>query len=246
MRDREWAVEISLVLLSRPREVEPQRLALDRRGQLDLQVALAGLEHILGGHLAVGQFAEARAGAPLGVIQHRRERLLEQVRLDALVQLTQPPCTHASGGELRAQVGPALIGLAHLPGQLRDSVVVEDPRLDHHALVGQRAAVSGHRARSRAAHVGVVGPVGSECDQLAGDEHGRDHGDVGQVSAASIRVVEDPDAVRRLLLIQDRPHRRGHRPEVDRDVLRLHDHFTARLEQRRRGVAPLLDVGRVS
>ena len=63
--------------------------------------------------------------------------------------------------------------------------------------------------------------------------------------AAAERVVEDPRRARGVILGKHRLHGRGHRAEVNRDVLRLHDHLAGGIEQRGRGVAALLDVRRV-
>ena len=48
-----------------------------------------------------------------------------------------------------------------------------------------------------------------------------------------------------MLLVEDRADRGGHRPEVHRDVLGLHDHLAMGVEQGGRRVASLLDVRRV-
>ena len=61
----------------------------------------------------------------------------------------------------------------------------------------------------------------------------------------AIRIVEDPAAPRCLLALTDRGDRRGHRPEMHGDVLGLRHHLAAGVEERARGVAALLDVGRV-
>ena len=76
-------------------------------------------------------------------------------------------------------------------------------------------------------------------------KQGRDQGDVGQVGAAAVGVVEDPEVARPLLDAEHRRDRVGHRAEVDRDVLRLHHQLAGGVEQRRRAVVALLDVGRV-
>ena len=61
----------------------------------------------------------------------------------------------------------------------------------------------------------------------------------------AVRVVEHPCAVGRVRLVAHRGDRGRHRAEVHGDVLGLHHHLPGRVEQRRRGVAALLDVGRV-
>ena len=58
----------------------------------------------------------------------------------------------------------------------------------------------------------------------------------------SLRIQLRPGAC---VALAHRRDRGGHRAEVHRDVLGLHDHLAARVEQRARGVAALLDVRRV-
>ena len=160
------------------------------------------------------------------------------VEPDAVDELVQAGRAGAVGGQLGAEVGAPLVGLAHLRGELLDRGVVEHARLDHDALLVQRLGVGGHRAGDRPADVGVVGAAGGEAEQLVAGEHGRDHGDVGQVGAARVGVVEDPGATGLVVLVEHGGDRGGHRAEVDGDVLGLHDHLAARRRTarwRRRG-----------
>ena len=96
-----------------------------------------------------------------------------------------------------------------------------------------------HAARLHSADVGVVRAGGREAELRAGDER-----DVRQVRAAGEGVVEDPGLSRLRVVLGDGRDRVGHRAEVHRDVLGLRDHAPALVEDRRRAVAPLLDVGR--
>ncbi len=150
------------------------------------------------------------------------------------------------GRELGAQVGAALLRLAHLAREPLDRLLVELLGLDHHALLVERLGVGGHRAGRRAADVGVVGAVGGEADQLLAGEGGRDDRDVGQVGAARVGVVEHPAHPGLVVLVRHRRDRGGHRAQVDRDVLGLHHEVAGGVEQRAGGVAALLDVGRVA
>ena len=67
----------------------------------------------------------------------------------------------------------------------------------------------------------------------------------GEVGPALERVVED-DLLARLGPVAEGvdggPHRRGHRPQVDRDVLGLHEQVAVGGEQRGRAVSPLQDA----
>ena len=68
------------------------------------------------------------ARAALGVVEDLAERRHQLLRPDAFVQLEQPAPADPAGGQLGAQVGPALLGLAHLAGELGDRLVVEHAR----------------------------------------------------------------------------------------------------------------------
>ena len=224
-------------------EVQRERVGRDGRGEAQLEVALARLEQVGRGARAVGQRVEAGTGAALGVVQHGGGGLAQALDAEAPGELAEAVDAGPVGGELRPQVGAALVGLAHPPAELGDRRGVEHPRGDDHALLVQRRRVGRHRARHPRADVGVVGARGREAQQLAGvGERGRHDRDVGQVRAACVGVVEDPAHVRRVLLAEHGGDRRGHRAEVHGDVLGLHDHLAGGVEEGGRAVAALLDV----
>ena len=81
-------------------------------------------------------------------------------------------------------------------------------------------------------------------------EHGvaardpRDEGDVREVRAARVRVVDHVELTGLRVARQDGGDRLGHRAEVHGDVLGLDDHPALLVEERGRAVPPLLDVGR--
>jgi hypothetical protein len=75
--------------------------------------------------------------------------------------------------------------------------------------------------------------------------HRAHHREVGQVRAAAERVVEQRDIALTQLseLVQGGAHAHRHGPEVDGHVIAQGDRDAARVEQRARIVASLLDVG---
>ena len=127
----------------------------------------------------------------------------------------------------------------------RQGLAVEPGGRDHDALLLERARIGGHAARFPGPHVRVVGAAGREADRLALMEERRDDRDVGQVGAALVGVVEDPADPGLVPLVENGRYRRRHRAEMDGDVLGLHRHPPALVEQRRGGIAALLDVRRV-
>ena len=165
-----------------------------------------------------------------------------------LRQLRHPRAAGAVGGELGPKVRHALPRAAHAARDPLQHVPVElaafheAAGLDHDALLVERVRVGRHAAGDPAADVGVVGAAGCVSGQLAVHVDGGDDRDVRQVGAAAVRVVEDERVAGLRVLGGDRLHGRGHGPEMHRDVLGLHRHLAGRVEQRGRGVAPLLDV----
>ena len=244
---RARAVEVALVLRRAAGEVEHELVPADLGAQPQLEVALARLEHVDRLADAVVHPLELRPRPPLGVVEHRLGRLGQPAGAEPLGQLGEPPRARRVRRQLRAQVGAPLLGLAHPLGQLVDEPRGQGLGRDDHALLLERRRVGRHRARDATAHVGVVRPAGGEADQRPirprppGEDRGDDR-DVGQVRPAGERVVEDPRAAGLVLLVEHRCDGRGHRAEVHGDVLGLHDHLAARVEDGGRAVAPLLDV----
>ena len=219
------------MLIGAAREVQQQPLAVDLGPHAQHQVAVRRLEHVLTVQLAVGQRRDAGTCATLGVVEHGIGRRAQAFGADALGELDQALRAGAVGGELGAQVGPALVRLAHARDELLERRLVERPRRDHDALLLQRAAVGRHRARHARSDVGMVRAAGGEAEQrLARCEHRRDDRDVRQVGAAGERVVEDPRDARRVFCCEHRGHGRRHRAEMHRDVLRLHHHLPVAVE----------------
>ena len=95
------------------------------------------------------------------------------------------------------------------------------------------------------------GPLGGSRRYAGGwglAEHRRDDGDVGQVRAAVVRVVERVDVARLHpagVACHHRLDRLAHRAQVHRHVGRVGDEVAAGVEQRAREVEALLDVDRV-
>ena len=141
--------------------------------------------------------------------------------------------------ELGTKVAAALVGVPHPRDELVEDAVVEARRRDHDTLLLEPARVGGQAAGLGGADIGVVSAGDGEARARARDER-----DVGQVRAAGERVVQDPGLARRGVVRADRGDGVGKRAEVDRDVLGLRDHPPARVEERGRAVAPLLDVRR--
>jgi hypothetical protein len=98
--------------------------------------------------------------------------------------------------------------------------------------------------------VRVVGEVGRPADELAFVEDRLGEHDVRQMrAAAGVGVVADEDVafleIREIVALGDVADDADQRAEMHRDVHRLAERAALRVEQAGRGVAALLDVGRV-
>ena len=228
-------------------EVERQPVAGDRRPQHDPQVAVARLEHVLGACARRRRASRGGACAALGVVEHLIEcaarRLGPTRRASSPVAGRRPV-----GGELRAKIG-APLGAAAASGATSRAIAASSQ-----APWGSITTPSSSSVRLSAGIEPGVGPptsawwarVAANPISCAVGEHGRDHGDVGQVGAAAVRVVEDPRAPRRLLARRaprrPRPASRRGGPGCARPASPSRPRAS---NSARRGVAALLDVGRV-
>ena len=250
---RERAVEIAVDLWLGAGEVEAEPFPLDCRR--DPQANVAGLaarvvlQHVLGGVRSVRKAGERGARAALRVVEDLRHPGAQDADPVLAGELEQAPLAGEVGGPLGAEVGEPLHRVAHLVRQPRELLVRGAGRGDHHALVLQALGVGRHARRGRATHVGVMGAAGGEPEQLASllaagrGEDRRDQGDVREVGPSSVGIVEDPQVAGVLLGVQDRRDRVRHGSEVDGNVLGLHHQLARGVEERRRAVAPFLDVG---
>ncbi len=241
----------------RARKIEQELAVADRQGGADRhRLAVLVAVEIIDVRIGARRQAVDRGGEPpLGEVQKAGDRrggagvgvFLEQ-RLDALD-------ADEIGGELRTQVADALLGRTAVEQDDVDDVAIDRTGAhDSHerqsqALLEDRAAHRGFAARHHAADVGVVRDVGHEGDDAAVAEHRRDHVDVGQVRAAAVVGIVGDEHVARLDLVLRKARAQGcdradHRAEMDRHAVRLGDHVAVGIEDRRRAVRALLDVGR--
>ena len=228
-----------MVLRRRAGEVDLDLVACDRHRGMDLELALARLEDVGGLVAPVGERRDRRADASLRVgveLVHsgRHARVATPV-----AELGDPALGEAVRGELGTEVAEALVRVSHARDEGGEDLGVEAGGRNDDALLVERRRVGGKASRLLAPDVGVVGARHREPELGARDER-----DVGEVRAARVRVVQNVDVVARGVPRRHRCDRVGHRAEVDGDVLGLRDHPPVGREERRRAVAPLLDVRR--
>src|SRR6266511_3662293 len=235
--DGEGAVHVPVVLRRGAAEVDFDRVACDRHGRAQLELAADRLQHISRFVAAVRKCGDACPRPALRVRVQRVHRCDDLVAPAPRAELGDASFSQAVRGQLRAQVAAALVRVAHALDQSCDYVGVESRRRDDDAFLLQCPRVRRHRARLASAHVRVVGARDREADLGARDER-----DVRQMRAARIRVVDGPDLAGRRLMPHHRGHGIRHRAEVYGDVLRLRDHAAALVEESCRAVAPFLDV----
>jgi len=66
-----------------------------------------------------------------------------------------------------------------------------------------------------------------------------DEREIGKMAAAGVRIIEEEQLAGTRLEVAHGRDGVGQRPQMHGDVRRLRDHLAIRIEQRRRGVAPL-------
>ena len=137
-----------------------------------------------------GEFAERVAGNAFGIVIELDDAGAVLLQPQPLQQSAEPG--HANlvgpglGGEIPAQ---AVFRSGQSNMLLQFTGPIQQGRRDYLALFGQRFRQR-HRTGRIAADIGVMGAIGSEAGEFAGMENRRDQGDVGQVRAAEIWVVE--------------------------------------------------------
>ena len=227
------------MLRRRAREVDLDLVAGDRDRGANLQRSLEWLEDVDRLVAAVRQLGQRRPHDALRVAEELVHRGRDRLLAAPLDQLLETPLCEPVRRDLRAQVAPALVRVAHVREQEREHLLAEpDGRHDHPLLV-ELARLGRQAGGLHPADVRVVRARDGEAAR-----HARDDRDVRQVRAARVRVVEDVELPRLRILGANGRDRLGHGPEVHRDVLGLGDHASLRVEERGRAVAPLLDVGR--
>ena len=93
----------------------------------------------------------------------------------------------------------------------------------------------------------MMPPAGDKEQDRPLVEHRRDHGDIGQMCAAIIGVVQDKAVAlidRALIVTDHRPHRLAHRTQMHRHMRRIGDQRARRIENCTGEIKPLLDIDR--
>ncbi len=227
-------------------EIERGGLARDRQGEADAgRPALigpgpGGVDRVLEDPCAVGEVGQRRPHPTFAVGDDLVEGFVGQLTEPVDPDLIGAPLGVEVAAPFRAGAGIGEQHGFHFGGE-------EDGRYPQPFLV-HLGRFGRDRARRHPAHIGMVGPVGGPADEPAVVGEARRHErDVVEMRATGERVVEN-DLVTRSHPVAQRvdggPHRSRHRPQMDRDVLRLGQQLPLGGEQRRRTVGPLLDVRR--
>ena len=256
-RDVVRGVDRAARLRRRPREVERRLVAADLHAHPDRQRSVVDavvVEPVLAGPHAVGQRAEGRAHRGFGGRVQRLEAGRQRVRAVALDQLAEPARRHVVGRELREQIAPALVAAAQIREDEVDLLLVrpvgreQADRRDAHALLIRLGGPRHVGAGDGAADVRPVRQVDGEGHEAPAGEDRPDGLHVGQMVAAHLGQVEEPDvaiaqapgrdALEKLL------HGERHHAHVDRDVAPLGDQPPFGVGQRGGQVARLFQQRR--
>src|SRR5215813_5457487 len=215
------------------REIHDERVTLlaHGRAQRDVLDAVAVVvEDRYAPINAVLPAADAGAALALGAVQYLAHRGGGGVDAIVIHQLEEPPLAHAGRAQHGPQVAREVARMAHVGGDQLHHVVaqatciVELERGDADAFLPDLRGPGVVGAVGGAADVALVGAIdGPEGEALA-HEHGQEGGEVWEVIAAVIRIVEEkhvagPDAPREV--VGHGLDRHGQRTHVDRHVLGL-------------------------
>ena len=252
------AIERSLGLRTGALEVELDVAALHRDGDLDADrlveldtVIVEVIDEAIG---SLGDGAERLAGHDLRTLQEFVEDRGQLVVAVAVGELGQPAPRHRAGRDLGIEVAHHRIGYAHILADHLDQRVVEDAGVaqlqgrNPQPLLVDLRCVGRHRSRRHAADVLMVCHGAAQRDDLAAMKDRRDDGDVGQVRAAGVGVVQDVDvAVAHAVDGIDLEHlgdRRDEGRQMDRDRAGLRERGAVGGEQAGGSVESFLDDGR--
>ncbi len=240
-------------------EIEPRGVAQDlhahaNRGGLSTRSVV--VEEILAFVNAVGQAGDRLAHLRFGEIVEPVERGAQGRRAMLLAQPQQPSFGGAGRGHLGHQValpfgGPAQVGQQEVALLLVDAVGGEEAqRRDAHALLPGLGRGGEIAAGPGASDVAPVGQADGEGEQTAFEEDRPDRLHVGQMVAADLGQVEEPDIARLQALggdtFEELLHREAHDAEMDRDVAALGDQVALVVGEGRRQVTGLAQQRRAS
>ena len=226
-----------------PREVDRQAVA--GLPQVDVDpgrgtVAAIVVHEPLGLALAVGELAERGPHRTLDDVHRLRERRPDGGRPEPLDRLLEPAPAEQTRGALSLEVRDRRARVPDVLGEDRQDVGVllaahvEADRREHQPLRVHLLERGPLGPRVHPADVEVVRGRAGPRVELAADEHGGDHVDVGRVHRPKEGMVRhedvpvgDPVAP----CVDDRPHDEGHRAELRGDVVGLGDQVAVRGEE---------------
>jgi hypothetical protein len=189
----------------------------------------------------------------LGRIQDPIHRCDHGVAAGLVDEVVQAPLGEAHRADLGREIalevpGVAHVGLEHAQHVLAQlSPVVQAQGRHPDPLVPDLGRGRVVAPVGRAADVGVVRPVHGPEQEITIHEDGHESGQIRQVAAAVVRVVQEEDVTLMHVVPERLAHRKhagGQRPHVHRDVLGLGDELSVRPADRGREVpARVQDLG---
>ena len=240
---------------SREVDLEVAAALGDRGADLDVDGAVAVVvEHRLAAIDAVPPARDHRPHLALGAIEHGLDRGVGGGAAELGEQRAKAPLADPGGADHRREIATKLARMAdveddhleHIGAQ--PALIVELERRDADALLPDLGGARVVGAMGGAADVALMRAVDRPEGQPLAVEHRHEGGEIGQMVAAVIGVVEEVDVARADLAAEGVVHRFG-RPgqgaDVDRHVLGLGDQAALGVGQRGREVAARVDDLRV-
>ena len=170
--------------------------------------------------------------------------------------LDQPAAAEPAGRDLGKIVAAPFGRNPHIEQDQIEQVLLQHALAEqaHHrdaqAFLVDLGQPAGHAAGHGTADIGMVGDVAHEGDEIAVEIHRHRHVDVRQMGAAGdMGIVGDEQVAVADIAVEAGEqafHQPAHGGEMDRQGgIGLHDQAAGRVHDRRRMVAPFLDVGRI-
>jgi hypothetical protein len=234
---------------------EPVALLHDARADRDVAAALAVVvEHRRAAIGAVAPAADDRARAQLGGIEDRRGRARHHAAAELLERRLQPLRAEPHRAHHRGEVAAEVARVAHIGDQHVEEIVLlhaaplHAQRRHANALLpdlGRGGVVAAMRG---AADVALMRARQQPEGDAPAVEDRLDRGEVGQVAAAVIGVVEQEGVAGRHVRAEARDHRLrrpGHGADMHRNVVGLRDELPFGVGHRHREVAARIEDLRV-
>ena len=232
------------ITLDRERQGQKQRLETATHEGLEIVFVIAS---------AVRYRGNGSAHARLGPIEVKANGFEQRIHAVAGANFMDAFLRHPASGQACLKVAEALVRYAHVGQQKLERCLIDLASLenlqwwDANALLIDLRCLARHAARHHAADIGPVRAHGGKEDEASVTEDRIDDGDVIEVGAAGVGIVEENDVAfleRCAELRHGGAHRPRHRHDMRADIFRLGDDLAVRRKQATGEILGVIDGDR--